>query len=311
MLINQNQNYQNENTVERALITSNIEMFNDKTIYPEFNIKNNLMDAFPFRRTGLKGQGSYLFSGQNLSGGLASVVSKNQTNNNTLSTNLFNTAIPMFNLGYDLPMDVNSINDGKLDVASTISKASKLLNYQGLYLMLNGEAMDGEKKNKLMLVENNLYDCGTAGAGVNVGASTTTVNAVNAMFEDMASGIIDAGFNPEVLLLSRKAYMKIFNLKKDMGQDGVFAFLKATLNLDIYVSDFFDNVRGGGATAIMTTRDEAGLQSVIGSEAFLPHGGNYYINSQNRIYTLNITVGGFATINKNKNIVQIRNKLLG
>jgi hypothetical protein len=311
MLINQNQNYMNENTVTRAVITANIEMFNERALLPELNIKSNLMDAFPFRRTGIRGSGIYSFSGQNLSGGLASVVSRNQTNNNTLSTNLFNTSIKMFNLGYDLPMDVCAIKDGKLDVNSTISKAAKLLNYQGLLLMFNGKAMDSQNKNELMLIENNLYDCGTATAGVNVGSSTTTVNAVNAMFMEMADGIIDAGFNPEVLLLSRKAYMKIFNLKKDMGQDGVFAFLKATLNLDVYVSDFFDNVRGGGATAIMTTRDEAGLQSVIGTEAFLPHDGEYARDSQNRTYTLNVTVGGFATIDKNKNIVQIRNKLLG
>ena len=304
-----NANY--SKNIERIVLESNIKMFNENILNPELNIKTNLIDAFNFRRTAKQGGGQFIFTGQTMGGGLASVSVVNQTNNNTVSVNVFKSSINMYSLSYDVVIDIRQVNNGEISVEKAVSKTSQLLNMQAITLMFSGVFYDAEKKNNLMLIENNLYDCGTPLDGVNVGLTTATVNSVTAMFMEMADNIYNSGSQPEVLFLSRKAYSKILNLKKDMGQEGVFKVLKDAYNIDVYVSPLFDSIRGDGAVAIMTTRSEDSLQAVFGHEAYLPHGSERRIEGANIIYTIDVTAGGFATKDNNRNIVQIRKKLLG
>ena len=310
MIFNDLQNMGMDSTIERSLYEANIEMFKDTKSNPTLNIYYNLMDAFPFTREGKRGSVTHLFTGTSLSGGLPSVIATNQSNNNTLTAQIFNKSIKLYNMGYDLRLDENLVQDGKLSPEKNIKEASKLLNFQAMHLMLNGEISFNNEN--MILVESSLYSCGTPTSGVNVNSTSTTVNIVNNMFLEMADGVENAGFTPEVLILSKKAYNKMLNLPKNNGEIGVFEFLKLALNIPVYITDFMDSVRGGGATAIMTTRDKAGLQGVIGHEAFLVHSGNTYIaEGQTRKYPLNVSVGGFIALTENNNVVQIRNKLLG
>lgn len=298
---------QEDEQLIKIVANENIKMFNSGKNKPDKKIFYDLMNAFPIERTGKNGDEVKIISQELTGNGIPSVVVTNNSNSTTLVPVNRKLTVPIIQMAFDVLIDKNKIDDGLIDPAVAIKKATQLLKYIDLSLMLKGDVLENNTGKTKNLVKYSLLNISSKFKTLK-SVSGMSSNEINSFIANEFDAVVATGFTPDTWVVSARALRAIVSAPAEISEDKFLNFNKDTLDLNIYPTEFYDDCGTLGACGIMYKNSAEVLKLIYGKEASVR---SDYKDNYNRKDTIVESFGGFANVTEIKDAIRCQTNLLG
>ncbi|MFL1780837.1 hypothetical protein ABSA28_00540 [Candidatus Hepatincolaceae symbiont of Richtersius coronifer] len=296
-------------TVEEQVIVNSIKNFDSSNSDPTKKVFSNILDAFDFEVVNLNGGEVKIEMQRNTGSFIPTIIGDYHTDTNTLEPTLYKNKIEIYQLAHELKIDINKLEDGKVDLSLAVQQAQDDLETASMSLMIMGEVFDKHTGQGIKLLKNSFMGIGnTVKSDTNFGSSSA--NKIGSYVNERMSEIEDAtGKSPDTLLISKKAWRKMGTAETTISEFIIWNYLTEVLGLNIFPTSYLDNVPGKGAAMALFRKDPAMLKGYIGKP---PHvRKNKKTNNYIDYNAILMSIGGFENLTGKSGSIDISTHILG
>ncbi len=289
-------------TIEEQVIVNSIKNFTDEGSRPAEKIYTNILDAFDFEYANKNGGIINVKMQKNKGKLIPTIVGKNQTALNLIKPSLYKGQIAIFQLAYELEIDINQIEDGDIDATLSVEEAQTDLETIAMSLMITGVATDEKLKQRLSLLKNSFFDVGKVSKSPFDLIKKSAKEIVTFISSEIGNIKKAGGGVADTLIISDDIWRAIQLADTNLDQFTVQTFLTEKLNLNIFVVPEFDDVGKYGPCMAIFKKDVKMLKGYIGRAPFVRENKKSNTNEYPAIF---MSIGGFQNLVGNSGSISI------